>query len=516
MLFSVPSFRFSVGDLSSAVGKWSRVATFGAKSKDGSEMVFDATTLGAMVTNAAARGDKIAICQDHLSAYVAQTGQPAPALGYFTALAVVAAGRVVRAWNGQPEASGLPDGLYALLGEVTPRGLDPKDGLANYAFLSPMFSMAAKGEDGSDVGPMLYDVAATNTPFQSGTEIQFHSFARKKDDFAKIEAMFQSASRAEKEGRFNDAAEKYLEIQKVASDPGDIDAARFAERRARDAERAERLRARKYSSTTPGATRRFTGAKMDDTEMAKRFGFEPDDDDEKKAEKTAKFWADYDEKMASIGKAVTASADPGKDDEANKMAVQLAAVAASNAALMARLAAVEAGENARKAAVEAEQNARIEALADAAITGGYPKDARAAFVTFARADFAAAQALAAPHIKGAPAHLFARVSAGGAPIGAPRADGTVRADSAGKLPKVYKTAMFGIVTAPDEPVADEIKAMAFSTDPAVKAKVDAKVAALGSPDVPWARLFAAGKIVDTERPELGDQTARVRMALSFA
>jgi hypothetical protein len=63
-LFSVPAFRFSIADPTSAIGKWSRVATFGPKAKDGARMVFDASTLGEMVDNAAARGDRIAICND--------------------------------------------------------------------------------------------------------------------------------------------------------------------------------------------------------------------------------------------------------------------------------------------------------------------------------------------------------------------------------------------------------------------------------------------------------------------
>ena len=114
-LFSVAGFGASV---TTAVGKWSRIATFGAKAKDGAEMTFDATTLGEMVRNAATRGDRIAICADHLSAYVAQTGQPAPALGFFDALAVVASGQIVEQWNDAPsDAPALEDGLYARLGE---------------------------------------------------------------------------------------------------------------------------------------------------------------------------------------------------------------------------------------------------------------------------------------------------------------------------------------------------------------------------------------------------------------
>lgn len=175
-LFSVPSFRFSIADPTSAIGKWSRVATFGPKSKDGAKMVFDATTLGEMVDNAAARGDRIAICNDHASAY--PETRDAPALGFFHALAVVASGAVVKHWafdgGAAPDASAMEDGLYARLGEVTPRGADPLVGLANYRTCSPMFVTQGADETGRPTGYALLDVGATNVPFQAGAELVFH------------------------------------------------------------------------------------------------------------------------------------------------------------------------------------------------------------------------------------------------------------------------------------------------------------------------------------------------------
>jgi hypothetical protein len=446
-LFSSAPLRFSIGDLSSAIGKWSRIATFGAKSKDGADMVFDASTLGQMVDNVAARGDKIAICQDHLSAFVSQTGQPAPALGFFTALAVVAGGRVVKAWNGQPEPSALDDGLYAQLGEITPRGADPRDGLANYSFLSPMFSNKGTDEAGDDIGFALYDVAATNTPFQAGTEIQFNQ-----------------------------------------------------------------------ANAAPG---REQGALVDDKEMAKRFGFEDGDDDAKKAEKMAKFWADHDamaKKMSdaenAVGKAVmdAKDGDPDKDgDKDKKMSAELAATKASHAAMMSRLAALEAADKARKDAEAAEQTRKVESLADAAVAGGYPKESRDVLVTFARSNFEAAKALVSPHLKGAPAHLFARVSQSGAPIGAPADAGSAR--GSGHRPITMSQTPLGTAIAPDEEFADEIQRVAMSKDPGEIEKVN-KHLNVAEQSQPWARLVAAERVIRKERPDLVERAARVAAGIA--
>jgi len=182
-LFSVSAFRFSLpADPSTAVGKWSRGATFGKKVQDGVEMDFTPEFLGRMVDFVAARGNELSICQDHKSIYVATTGQPAPSLGFFHGLAVFDNGKLVKHWafdgaapppgtdeNGTPR-----DGLYCRLGRLTPLGLDPLQGLANYSSLSPCFKQDAAHEDGSPAKVALYDFAATSMPFQAATPIVFH------------------------------------------------------------------------------------------------------------------------------------------------------------------------------------------------------------------------------------------------------------------------------------------------------------------------------------------------------
>jgi hypothetical protein len=183
VLFSIPSFCFAVGSLDEAIGKWSRGATFGRKVQNGVEIDFTPETLGQMVDNVAARGMKLSICQDHLSAVVLKTGRPAPSLGYFYGLSVFVGGKLVKHWSldgeaapdGVDEAGQPRDGLYCRLGEITPLGRDPKEGLANYSSLSPMFKMKWKNELGQDIGAMLFDFAATSMPFQAGTAIQFHA-----------------------------------------------------------------------------------------------------------------------------------------------------------------------------------------------------------------------------------------------------------------------------------------------------------------------------------------------------
>lgn len=179
-LFSVPAFHF---DILPRIGGWSKLASRGVKSKDGATMEFNNDSLGQMVRNFQARGDALAICADHLSAYVSQTGRPAPAFGFFTALALFEAGKLVafHSLDGAPSPDGTDDngrprdGLFAKLGEITPLGADPLQGFAGFKFLSPMFQESAQSEDGSQIGYALLDAAVTNTPFQSGTALQFHA-----------------------------------------------------------------------------------------------------------------------------------------------------------------------------------------------------------------------------------------------------------------------------------------------------------------------------------------------------
>lgn len=173
-----------------------------------------------------------------------------------------------------------------------------------------------------------------------------------------------------------------------------------------------------------------------------------------------------------------------------------AVMAASSEAMKNRLAVLEAEAAARKASETAEKEKVFEALADQAIAGGYPKEARAALVTFARQDVEAARKMVAPHLKspsGAPAHIFERLS--------PKADrsfGSGRAE-----PRLVKSAL-GTVVEDDGEFAEKIREVAFSTDPATKAKVDKLIgrAAIPKEAVEFTRLQAADKIVRMEMPDL--------------
>ncbi len=184
---TVPSFRFSLDiskGLDGAIGKWSRGATFGYKGAKGEGLDFTLSSLTQMVDNAASRGDRISICQDHLSILGPPVGRPAPSLGFFYGLALFDKGKLVKSWaydGGQPpdgvDEKGQPrDGLYCRLGEITPLGRDTREGLANYSSLSPAFPPPDQttDESGNPIGYALLDFAATSTPFQAGCELQLH------------------------------------------------------------------------------------------------------------------------------------------------------------------------------------------------------------------------------------------------------------------------------------------------------------------------------------------------------
>lgn len=171
--FSVNAWQFS---LTVGVGRWDRFTSWGTKLKDGSETVFNAETLGQMVENFAKRKNDIAMCFDHQSAYVAENGQPAPALAWYSALALIVDGKVAKfashAANVQPpDPAGLENGVYGYRAEITPLG---EKLLPNYKYISPMFTDAGDDEKGNPVGYDLIDVAATNTPFQDGVGLTFH------------------------------------------------------------------------------------------------------------------------------------------------------------------------------------------------------------------------------------------------------------------------------------------------------------------------------------------------------
>lgn len=172
---------------------WDRGMTFGEKVKDGQLSSFSVDTFNQVMTNWLRRGEIISLCYNHQSAYVAQNGQPAPALAKYDAVAMVQGGQVIRferlhsstamaapsvlelqkrvaslATDLDPIPS--PDGLWFFRCEVTPLG---QELLPNYSYISPMFTSKGKDELGNEQGYTLIDLAATNTAFQAGCIIAF-------------------------------------------------------------------------------------------------------------------------------------------------------------------------------------------------------------------------------------------------------------------------------------------------------------------------------------------------------
>jgi len=195
-------------------------------------------------------------------------------------------------------------------------------------------------------------------------------------------------------------------------------------------------------STTLGASSAVEGAKKMNPETMKRMGFADganpsveekmaayakcamgDATPEEIKAMAADLEASGDEKAKAMAKKMGDLVLTHKDDDAPAamaaaepaataaMAAQMSALAAANGALASKLAALEADKAARDARAKAEQEQKFSALADEAVKGGYPADARDALIARARLDFAAAQKLVAPLVQQDPT-LFARTQMG--------------------------------------------------------------------------------------------------------
>ena len=162
---TVPAWRFSV-----STGKWDQFAKFGTFEKDGTKVIFDERTLGQMVENFARRQNDLGMDYEHQALNAPMNGQPAPALAWYSALALVSGGKLARFAThdeavAKPDATGLDDGLYGFRSSVTPLG---EKLLPGYRYISPAFAMEGSNETGREVGYDLLNVAATNTPFLDG------------------------------------------------------------------------------------------------------------------------------------------------------------------------------------------------------------------------------------------------------------------------------------------------------------------------------------------------------------
>lgn len=460
-LFSVPSFRFG---MTPKVGAWNRIATFGTKTKDGEEISFNAETLGQMVENWSKRGYKLAMCLDHESA----TPGRAPAAAFIDALAVFTEGRCIKFASvggdaEKPSAEGR-DGLYGRLSEITPLGKDEKEGLANYAGLSPFFTIDGKSETGDPVGYEIFDVAAVNVPFQAGCALQFHrdgvstvlGYGNKDDKEVTGAPPNPGYGEGDCDGSGKKATETY----------GSMITARLAvpDLVKKTSKSNHAAKAFNQGAPMPLSTEQMTRLGLSDgatpEEMSAAFAKYMDDAEEKQKvslaeaetkEKDAEVEMDVDpsnaEQNAAIhvktgnvhdegGRKASRFSDDGDENTTlSALAVKfgLGKSATRKEILMALAATpspsamesqinnlVDARFAAEKAAqAQVDAKSRAETMASEAVQGGYAESDKSALIAFAQTNFAAAEKLAGPYLAKSRS-LFGRVTNGGAPVGQSR------------------------------------------------------------------------------------------------
>ena len=522
------------------IGVWDRFCSWGEKLKDGRLSIFDDKTLGEMVANWKARGDKLAMCFNHQSAYVQQNGQPAPALAFYDALAIIYGGQIIgadvlpgsaAATTGTFEAASRGDGLYGYRCEVTELG---NQLLPNFKYISPMFSDDGRDELGNEIGYVLYDVAATNTPFQAGCEITFDNqkgareMAKlsKLSKFVKCEEgaddkairqavlskMEEEATKAmEEEGySYEDGAAALEDMAKAYEDSqyeeeeGGNEAPHVTMRRM--ASKFRRMAKLAEIEGNGGPGQEPVGGQHPGGETVKEkptFDAKDGDGDGDKSAKDA---------MQAFAQRLGVSLPPNATRAQMFQALEAAAVPASQLPNLVR-AQVERAlseQNEKRIALETADKAK-------ALIGsldGYPEENKKALLAFASdpKTYEAAVAIAKPFMRaGAESQLFSRMTSGGAPVALSGAAARASSEPAvGR--KIYENAL-GTFIVDDEAIAAKICEYADAKEGPIKMEIDAMLSE-SERNLPDARWIAADKLVRTKKhPELWEQTRRAGLQL---
>lgn len=482
-------------------GKWDLVCLPGEDEKDGQQTEFTRVTLSQMVDNFAERGDPIPLDFNHQSNYVHINGQPAPALAWYGALAVVMNGQVITSAscaNVMADIAGIDlsrDGLWAYRSEVTELG---DQLLPNFKLLSPTFTSDGTRRDGTPIGYCLAAVAATNTPWQGGTQITFEQAGSPGDTGAigtvnKGERTMALSKYAKFAGAPDGADDSAIKqsigakmaglAQKAMSDE-DFDLASAA----KEMDEAAALMEGDTEMAAECKMAKSMAAKFAKFAKAKFDAADGDGDGDKDKDK--------EQQMADDAEKAKFAADADK--------AKFATMEATINALSAKVATFESERTAKLAAERAENEKKFEQLANDAERGGYDKAQRANLIAFARVDYAAAYGLV-KHLlpkTNAPSHLFDRATRNGAPIGG---ETNARTEAGPVKPrKVHAMGADFIET--DGEFADEIKKVADSKEPHMMSKVD-KLLHPTQRQVMFYRLRAAEKIVRAERPDLAAAAA---------
>jgi hypothetical protein len=521
---------------------WDYICVAGENIKEGEATSFDASTLGQMIENFVTRGDQVPIDFNHQSNYSHENGQPAPGLGFYGALAVVFDGKVERvgyARGVDPVAMAPPldkPGLWGYRCEVTELG---QQLLPNYKYLSPTFTPEGTDQLSNPIGYQLLAVAATNTPWQAGTELTFEIGARPRkvktmaklsklaryvkmeegaDDTAIKQAVMDNvdeeaakAMEGDEAYNYGDAASRLEEMAKCYEDANmeddDGEPPHMTMRKMAAKFRKLGVENMSMSSMGDGATCAGCGERwpcsdsqrkdISGSERAKHHLSKMDNDG---AESAAK------ENMQAFARRLGVQLPTGASSQQMMAAIQAAAVPASQipSLVQAQVKQALAEEQHKRVAMETANKARV--LVSAAIDGGYPKENEQALMSFASdpKNFAAAEAMAKPFLRGGETSLlFARMTAGGAPHGvdarqAPIGGLDQRIVQMSALGNGAKAVVYG------ERLSSAVGEMADSDDPKTRTKIDRELpeGVKGTRYEAYERYMAAERVIARERPEL--------------
>ncbi len=518
------------------IGLWDRGMTPGQKLKDGQESDFSAVTFAQMIGNWKRRGEPLAGCYNHQSAYVQQNGQPAPALAWYDAIAIIENGEVTQfeklsssnatppsvaelagrlaailATDENPNPSA--DGAWFYRSEVTEKG---EELLPNFRFISPMFTSKGADEQGNAIGYVIYDLAFTNTAFQAGCMINFSqsggqapkekpNMAIKKfaAEFAKKMGLLEGADDETIKASFATKMEEAKAAMSAEEEPSKM------AKHAADMEEMAKQYEDAYSEEGEEGEAPHVSMRKMATKFRKLAALEGGAADDKEKDKDNEGAAEFErrsrEELSLFASRMNVTIPDGASSKQILETIRLSSVPASKLPELIAGQVKAALDREKSQATVMETKAKAKVLVEAAIAGGYDKDNGPALLAFASepGSFAAAQAMAAPFLKlgSAGAELFSRLTGAGAPVGVDARRATFGAGStSGPDRKIVKTplATFSVEGAR---FSDMAKEMADAKEGPIKMQIDGMLPS-SIREHSGERLIVANQILKETRPEL--------------